>query len=127
MSEHVSVAQWEAFWAKTLPTPEMIKVAEHHSTCDECRKISHEVFMRRRNYAPIVIDLSDEHWFKDDHLDLCESDVATAYVAGELDEDDQGWIEAHLRTCARCLNMIHQAAETRRQPLGQSTPKVSDL
>ena len=102
MSVHVSEAQWEAFWAKTLPTPELVRVAEHHTECDQCRAIADEVFMRRRNYAPIVIDFSDEAWFGDNHLDLYEPDLVSAYVAGELDEDDRGWIDAHLGTCARC-------------------------
>lgn len=111
MSDHVSETQWEEFWAKTLPTLEFVRVAKHHSECGQCRTIAHEIFMRRRNYAPIVIDLSDETWFKDDHLDLYENDLIPAYVVGELDEDDCGWIDAHLRTCARCLNMIRQATD----------------
>lgn len=126
MSEHVSEDQWEAFWAKTLPTPEMVKVAKHHSECDQCRAIAHEVFTRRRNYAPIVIDFSDEAWFGDDHLDLYETDLVAAYVAGELDEDDRGWIEAHLRTCARCLDKIRQADENRRRLRTQPGPQASD-
>ncbi|MCI0666369.1 MAG: zf-HC2 domain-containing protein [Acidobacteria bacterium] len=113
MSEHVSEGLWEAFWAKTLPAPELVRVAKHHSKCGQCRAIAHEIFMRRRNYAPIVIDLSDETWFKDDHLDLYENDLISAYVVGELDEDDRGWIDAHLRNCVRCLDKIRQAADHR--------------
>lgn len=126
MPEHMSEAQWEAFWAKTLPIPVMVEAAKHHSDCDQCRAIAHEVFMRRRNYAPIVIDLSDETWFKDDHLDMYETDLVVAYVEGTLDEDDRGWIESHLRTCDSCLGMIRQTAENRRRSRLQHGAQASD-
>jgi len=112
MIDHMSNMQIEKFCARVLPAPEMVAIAEHISNCASCQLLFHETSRRRRNFAPVTIDLSPEFWFRDDHLDY---EQMVALVENTLDDEDRKVINIHLETCARCGEDLRSFKEFARQ------------
>src|SRR5262245_160656 len=69
MDDHISTQRMEAFCARTLSKEEFVAAAGHLANCEICLDTFREVFRKRRDYAPFILDLSLEEWFKDDHLE----------------------------------------------------------
>ncbi|MCI0659903.1 MAG: zf-HC2 domain-containing protein [Acidobacteria bacterium] len=112
MTAHMSKQQMEKFCARILQAPEMVAIAEHLSDCASCQLQFHETFQRRRNFAPVTIDLSPHFWFKDDHL---EYEQMVGMVENTLDDEDREIIDIHLETCARCREDLRSFREFVRQ------------
>ena len=104
MSDHVSREQIEGFCARTLNAAELTAVGGHIASCEPCFHLFQEVFQRRRNYATVRINLSPEHWFKDEHLDY---EQLVDFVDERMDEEEREITSVHLRACARCRGDIH--------------------
>lgn len=104
MSDHVSREQVEGFCARTLGTTELTAVGGHIAWCESCFHLFQEVFQRRRNYATVRINLSPEHWFKDEHLDY---EQLVDFVDERMDEEEREIMSVHLRACARCRGDVH--------------------
>ena len=112
MTAHMSNTQMEKFCARVLPAPEMVAFAEHLSNCASCQLLFHETFQRRRNYAPVTINLSPEFWFRDDHL---EYEQMVGLVENTLDDEEQKIINIHLETCMRCSGDLRKFREFARK------------
>ncbi|MBO0859668.1 MAG: zf-HC2 domain-containing protein [Chloracidobacterium sp.] len=112
MTAHTSNTQMEKFRARVLPAPEMVAVAEHVSNCDSCRLLFRETSQRRRNFAPVTVNLSPEFWFRDDHL---EYEQMVGLVDGTLEDEDRKIINIHLEICARCVEDLRGFKEFARQ------------
>jgi hypothetical protein len=104
MSDHVSREQIEGFCARTLDTAELTAVGGHIAWCEPCFHLFQEVFQRRRNYAPVRINLSPEHWFKDEHLDY---EQLVDFMDERMDEEEREITSVHLQACARCRGDVH--------------------
>jgi hypothetical protein len=112
MIAHMSNMQIEKFRARVLPAPEMVTVAEHLSNCASCQLLFRETSQRKRNFAPVTINLSPEFWFRDDHLDY---EQMVGLVENTLDGEDRKIINIHLETCARCGEDLRSFKEFARQ------------
>lgn len=112
MSEHISAAQIEKFCAKILDVPEMVVVGEHLATCAACQQVFQTTVQQRRNYAPIVINLSPEWWLKDAHL---EYEHLVGYADNTLDETESEMVDIHLKLCSRCRADVHSFIEFRQK------------
>ncbi|MDQ3688335.1 MAG: zf-HC2 domain-containing protein [Acidobacteriota bacterium] len=99
MSDHVSTPQMEEFSARTLENRRMIEIGEHLAWCEVCCQLLHEVTQRRRNYAPVVIDLSSEAWLRWEHF---EYEQLVQYVDDSLDETEREMADVHLKMCGQC-------------------------
>lgn len=104
MIDHVSREQIEEFCARTLDAPELTAVGGHISLCEQCFQLFQEVFQQRRNHAPIRINLSPDHWFKDEHLDY---EQLVDFVDERMDEGEREITSIHLRMCTRCRGDVH--------------------
>ena len=76
----------------------MAAIGEHLAGCPGCHQLFHEVFQKRRNHAPVVIDLSTEKWLIDEHLDY---EWLTAYVDKGMEQDEREMTELHLKLCGQ--------------------------
>jgi len=112
MTAHISNTQMEKFCARVLPAPETFAFAEHISDCATCQLLFHQTFQRRRNHAPVTIDLSPEVWFGDDHL---EYEQMVGLVENTLDREELEIINVHLEICARCSEDLRKFREFVRQ------------
>ena len=112
MTAHISNTQMEKFCARVLPAPETFAFAEHISDCATCQLLFHQTFQRRRNHAPVTIDMSPEVWFGDDHL---EYEQMVGLVENTLDREEREMINVHLEICARCSEDLRKFREFVRQ------------
>ena len=83
----------------------MAAIGEHLANCSECHQLFHETFQKRRNFAPIVIDLSPEKWLRDEHLDY---EWLAAYVDGAMVDDEREMTEVHLKLCGQCREEVEE-------------------
>lgn len=83
----------------------MAAIGEHLANCAECHQLFHEIFQKRRNFAPVVIDLSPEKWLRDEHLDY---EWLTAYVDDAMEKDEREMTEIHLRLCGQCREEVEE-------------------
>jgi len=90
----------------------MAAIGEHLANCSECHQLFHETFQKRRNYAPVVIDLSPEKWLRDEHLDY---EWLTAYVDSAMESDEQEMTEIHLGLCRQCREEVEDFIAWRRE------------
>ena len=95
----------ERFCARTLEVSKMAAIGEHLANCSECHQLFHETFQKRRNFAPIVIDLSPEKWLRDEHLDY---EWLAAYVDGAMVDDEREMTEVHLKLCGQCREEVEE-------------------
>lgn len=102
----------ERFCARTLEVSKMAAIGEHLANCFECHQLFHETFQKRRNYAPVVIDLSPEKWLRDEHLDY---EWLTAYVDSAMESDEREMTEIHLRLCRQCREEVEDFIAWRRK------------
>ncbi len=100
----------------------MAAIGEHLANCSQCHRLFHETFQKRRNYAPVVIDLSSEKWLRDEHLDY---EWLTAYVDGSMEEDEREMTEVHLTLCRQCREEVEEFIAWRREI--EPELKVSDV
>lgn len=112
MSIHTTRPEMERFCARTLEVSKMAAIGEHLANCPECHKLFHEIFQQRRNYAPVVIDLSPEKWLRDEHLDY---EWLTAYVDCTMESDERAMTEIHLRLCRQCREEVEDFIAWRRR------------
>ncbi len=112
MSIHTTRPEMERFCARTLEVLKMAAIGEHLANCSDCHQLFHEIFQKRRNYAPVVIDLSPEKWLRDEHLDY---EWLTAYVDGAMEEDEREMTEVHLRLCGQCREEVEEFIAWRRE------------
>lgn len=89
----------ERFYARTFEVPEMVALWEHLDSCDDCHQVFQEIFQRRRQGAPLRINLSPEHWIKDEHFDY---ELLAAYIDKTLDSELREIVELHLKRCSDC-------------------------
>ena len=99
MSDHTSQRLMEEFSARTLDNRRMVEIGEHLASCAGCRQPFHEIQQRRRNFAPVVFDLSPEAWLRWEHF---EYEQLVQYVDDSLDETEWEMADVHLKTCAQC-------------------------
>ena len=99
MPDHISTTLMEEFSASTLDIRRMVEIGEHLASCAGCRQLFHEVMQRRRNFAPVVFDLSPEAWLRWEHI---EYEQLVQYVDDRLDEIEREMADVHLKTCAQC-------------------------
>lgn len=90
----------------------MAAIGEHLANCPECHQLFHETFQKRRDYAPVVIDLSSEKWLRDEHLDY---EWLTAYVDGVMEKDVREMTEIHLNLCGQCREEVEEFIAWRRE------------
>ncbi len=90
----------------------MAAIGEHLANCSDCRQLFHEIFQKRRNYAPVVIDLSPEKWLRDEHLDY---EWLTAYVDDAMEKDEREMTEVHLKLCGQCREEVEEFIAWRRE------------
>ncbi|MGE0129319.1 MAG: zf-HC2 domain-containing protein [Blastocatellales bacterium] len=102
----------QRFCARILEVSKMAAIGEHLANCPECHQIFHEVFQKRRNFAPVVIDLSPEKWLRDEHLDY---EWLTAYVDNAMEKDEREMMEIHLRLCGQCREEVEEFIAWRRK------------
>lgn len=112
MPDHVSTLKMEKFCARSLEISELASVAEHLEACTDCRELFHEIFQRRRDYAPIAFNLSPEAWLKHEHL---EHEQLVPYVEDRLSEAEREILDAHLRSCNRCRERYDSFLDFRKQ------------
>lgn len=112
MSDHVSSKEMEGFCARTLNSSEWRVVAAHLAACAACQQLFRETFRRRRNHAPVVINLSSEQWLKDEHL---EYEDLIDLADGKLDQIEREMVSIHLQACGRCQEDVASFLEYRRQ------------
>ncbi len=111
MFDHISTRQMNEFCARTLDVTEMTKMAEHLAACASCRRLFHEVFDQRRNYAPVVINLS-QGWLKHEHM---EYEQLVPYVEDRLEGEEREMADIHLQMCERCREDLSSFREFRQQ------------
>lgn len=90
----------------------MAAIGKHLANCSECHQLFHETFQQRRNYAPVVIDLSPEKWLRDEHLDY---EWLTAYVDDAMEKDGLEMTEVHLKLCGQCREEVEEFIAWRRE------------
>ncbi len=90
----------------------MAAIGEHLAGCPGCHQLFHEVFQKRRNHAPVVIDLSTEKWLRDEHLDY---EWLTAYVDNAMEKDELEMTEVHLKLCGQCREEVEEFIAWRRE------------
>lgn len=90
----------------------MAAIGDHLANCSECHRLFHETFQKRRNYAPVAIDLSSEKWLRDEHLDY---EWLTAYIDDAMEEDEREMTEVHLKLCGRCRKEVEEFIVWRRE------------
>lgn len=112
MSDHVSSEEMEGFCARTLNSSEWRAVAAHLAACAACQQLFRETFRRRRNHAPVVINLSSERWLKDEHL---EYEDLVDLADGKLDQIEREMVSVHLQACGRCQEDVASFLDYRRQ------------
>lgn len=112
MSDHVSSGEMKRFCARTLESSQWLAVAGHLATCAACLQLFREIFRKSRNYAPPVINLTPEHWLKNEHL---EYEDLVALADGNLDEIEREMVSLHLKACGRCQEDVASFLEHRRQ------------
>ncbi|HMX25080.1 MAG TPA: tetratricopeptide repeat protein [Blastocatellia bacterium] len=99
MATHFNRTEAERFYARTLNTTRMAAWGAHIAECAACLALYQEVFEQKRNYAPVVINLSPAIWLKDEHLDY---ESLVAYAEGSLNVDEREITEMHLQLCRPC-------------------------
>jgi hypothetical protein len=102
----------ERFCARTLEVSKMAAIGEHLANCAECHQLFHETFQKRRNFAPVFIDLSPEKWLRDEHLDY---EWLTAYVDDAMEKDEREMTEIHLGLCGQCREEVEDFITWRRE------------
>jgi hypothetical protein len=112
MSIHTSRPEMEQFCARTLEVSKMAAIGEHLASCPECHQLFHKVFQKRRNQVPTAINLSQEKWLKDEHLDY---EWLVAYVDDAMDSDERVMTEIHLSLCRLCSEEAEDFLRWRRE------------
>jgi len=112
MSDHVSSEEMEGFCARTLESSEWRVVAAHLAACAACQQLFRETLRRRRNHAPVVINLSSEQWLKNEHL---EYEDLVDLADGKLDQIEREIVGVHLQACGRCQEDVASFLEYRQQ------------
>ncbi len=112
MTDHISTEQMAAFRARTLGAEEFAAAARHLAHCEICMETFRGVSRERKRTAFSVVDLSLEHWLKDEHFD---SGQLVAYADDRLDGIGQEMADAHLKTCAGCREELRHFLEYKRR------------
>jgi hypothetical protein len=112
MSIHTTRPEMERFCARTLEASKMAAIGEHMANCPECQRLFHDFFQKRREFAPVVIDLSAERWLRDEHLDY---EWLVAYVDDTMESDAREMTELHLRLCKSCREDVEDFVAWRRE------------
>lgn len=112
MIDHASREQIEGFCARTLDPPQLTAIGGHIACCDSCLQLFRETLRQKRNYAPVQISLSPDHWFKDDHLDY---EQLVGFVDERMDDEEREIASIHLQSCARCHSDVRSFLEYRRE------------
>lgn len=99
ISEHISVARMEKFCARASDDAELIAIAEHLAVCEDCQRLCHEVFARRRDFDPIVFSIAPETILRHEHLSY---EQLVSYAEHRFERDERDLIEMHLEMCGRC-------------------------
>lgn len=112
MVDHLTRSQIEQFQAKALAAEVIIEIAEHLEECRQCHSIFLEEAQKRRRYEPFSFSLSEEDWFKDDHL---EFDDIVGLTEDRLDAEYAEILNIHLRVCKRCRAAVEDLKEFKRE------------
>lgn len=103
ISEHISVAHMEKFCAHASDDVELITVAEHLAACEDCHRLFHEVFTRRKGSAPFALTLTPETVLRHEHLSY---EQLVSYAEHRSERDERELIDMHLGACGRCREDI---------------------
>lgn len=110
MHDHVSPKRMEDFCARALDEEAFREIASQISHCEECLRSFRETLRKRRESAPVSIDLTAESWFGLDHLDREQMEI---YLAGRLDEIEKEMAETHLEICGACREQLASIKQER--------------
>jgi hypothetical protein len=110
MHDHVSPKRMEDFCARTLNREEFSEIASQIAHCDICLRAFRETFGNKRERTPVLIDLSPENWFGEDHL---ETQQLKMYIEGNLDGIERELADVHLEMCGGCRERLQHLSEDR--------------
>jgi len=112
MSNHLTQAEIEAFWARGAETAVMTRIAGHISNCDACREVASEVRQGTGKVAGTSIDLDVGSWLQSEHLNYEEK---RGYIDGLTDLEEREIAEQHLSICTGCREDMTAFLEDRRE------------
>ena len=110
--EHISRSAMAEFYAGTLSAAEMISYAEHLEDCEICRRRYDEVLRAEQKSSRLVLNLTPEIQFKDDHL---EYERIVAYTDSKLEAENRDVVNLHLKVCRPCRDDLSSFLEYRHQ------------
>lgn len=90
----------------------MVALWDHLDSCADCHRVFQEVFQRRRQGAPIRINLSLKYWIKDEHFDY---EMFAAYIDKTLDIEMREIADIHLKMCSGCQGDLEGLIAFRRE------------
>lgn len=111
MNDHITTQRMNEFCSRTLDVKEMGGTAEHLAVCASCWLLYDQVFDRRRDYEPVVVNLSQD-WLKHEHLDY---EQLVPYVDDRLDATEREMADIHLKLCEECREAVRSFRKYRQQ------------
>ena len=102
-SEHIEKSRIERFCVSALPEVELIASAEHLAKCVSCHNAFIDCSKRLSSSEQLDFTLAPEFWSRHDHLEYEQlSALADKTLAGE----ERQILDAHLRTCGMCREVV---------------------
>lgn len=110
MTNHLTDAEIEMFWSRDLEGFQTSRMAEHISTCDDCRQRITASRRTKGHDRGIAFSLDESSWLRGEHF---EYEDKRAYADGLAGVEERAIAEAHLSSCAACREELARFLDDR--------------
>jgi hypothetical protein len=112
MTEHVTSAKMQLFFARALDESEQSWIARHLSECSDCEQQLVDTLRQQKGTTHVSFTLAPEFWLRHEHLAY---EQLVEFTDNKLDAPDRELVDVHLQTCAPCWEDVQSFLAFRKQ------------